>query len=947
MNSEDNPELTVAHQKAKNLVRSEYYDVKVKVDEDVYHLDKLQLALKSDYFEKLFVDYSDQEECSLIELPVMDTDTFSTIVDIMYEQDLMSVLNHDNYVTLLMAMDYLQMEIDLKTYADFIDAKSDLDMKIFGLYNFVRENPNLQCLLPSVLKYLSDLLADMQNIDDLLYLPLDHIVQIVSTEKSDLFRNDERRMIFASEEDRKLLRKVKGRRIAWSEKNDSSGKDMRKISYICSKWICYDSKSRLPHAAKLVNAAKRRFHYLNEIKDEDFIFNSMLPDIPVQINAEMMTKLFYKHLLCDGAVNPVREKLPNDEKKEVTCGSGKNKRRIPSSGQENLLKDEKQQISSRCGENKRRKLLENDYFHDIVVRVGEKTYNLHRFMLNSESGYFAEICPTEQSKSNVQTPTQQPNKNEYLLGDIDQTTFDTIVKYIYFDELQLTCETITRVLKAANILKMEKLFGRCVQWMKANIQEVCAQVFMIDECISASWIRDDIEEFCSKVLIEPETSDTLPICLVSFDVLEDLLLSSSHSCDNPHKIVDICSKWVMHDVKNRYHLIPQIALAINRNRNHYEMDASADLNDYSEQSIRDEIWKILRSTALVPSAEKMPENGENNVDEMPVFVAMTLETLTIHVLNANLEQIASLCFSNLNAPSNSTDAIGFCLAATLVDDNLFIMLSLWHLDLPFGHPDKICFVFYVYNLCLKKFICLNNCVEGENLSWFHLYQNYSLLNCRGQVYCCFRSGDVFRYSIELNRWMMFSKEPVRSGEGHFTRSVWFTSDGDQLYRLYAEGVSRAPNSSHLTQFVVEEFNFQQNEWLSLPDLSFTADNRCLENLIFIGDRLTVIFTSDYSSFMSFDLDFRTWRRFSLPDNRLIDTISSYRCFVLVQCEDRLLHVFGYKLYEQSQGNQTWELIKELPLRMEPPLEIDSFAPRRNPGPYECISAIHRPIVRTH
>ncbi|XP_065209157.1 uncharacterized protein LOC135837714 isoform X2 [Planococcus citri] len=593
---ENNSESTVDHKVNGNLVRSQYYDVMVKVDADVYCLDKLQLAWKSDYFEKLFIECSDQKECSLIELPVMDTNTFSAIVDIMYGKTLTCFLNHDNYITLLMAMDYLQMEIDLETYASFIEKNSFLDTEIFRLYNFVRENPNLQCLLPSVLKYLSVHLTKIPVDKDFLSLPFEHIIQIILSEKDFNYKNN-----------------------------------MRKISKICSEWICYDLQNRLPRAAKLVNATKRRFKHLNEIKDEEL--NTMLFNIAGKINLEMMTKLFYKFLVSDGKVNPAHEKFLKDEKNIVSITSNK--------------------------ENERRKLtklLENGHFHDMVVNVGEKTYKLHRFMLNPASGYFAEISSTKQSNSDAQcaeTPTQsqQPNVNEYIvLRDVDQTTFDMFIKYIYFgDELPLTCETVTHVLRAANILKMEKLFDRCLSWIRRNIEQFCAEVLMIDECISTSLIEDNIKKIFSKILIESEMGNTLPICSVSFDMLEDLLLSSSHCCDNPHKIVDICTKWVMHDVENRYPLLPQIALAINRSRNFYEIDVSADLNNCSEELIRDEIWKSLRCTALVPSAEKLSENCAKKLHEMPVFVALTAETSTIHVLNANLEQIPSLCLSNGNS----------------------------------------------------------------------------------------------------------------------------------------------------------------------------------------------------------------------------------------------------------------------------------------------------------
>ncbi|XP_065209160.1 uncharacterized protein LOC135837717 [Planococcus citri] len=899
--SENNSESTADHQGKENLVRSQYYDVMVKVDADVYCLDKLQLAWKSDYFEKLLIEYTDRKECSLIELPVMDTDTFSAIVDIIYGKTLTSVLNHENHITLLMAMDYFQMDMDLKTYANFIENNSVPDVKIFKLNNFVQENPNLQCLLPSVLEYLSVHMTKLQTDNDFLSLPFEHLVQIVLSRKDRKFANR-----------------------------------MREISQTCSEWIYYDLRNRLPHVAKLVNAAKRRFGYVNEIMDEEF--NTMLSNIAGKMNLEMMTKLFYKFLVYDGEVNPAPENLlkVNDEKNQDS-------------------------IASYNKENERKKLtrlLENGHFHDIVVNVGEKTYKLHRFMLNPASGYFAEISSTKQSNADAQcaeasAQQQQPNQNEYTLRDVDQTTFDMIIKYIYFDdELPLTSETITRVLRAANILKMKNLFDRCLRWMQNNIEQICTEVLIIDECFSTSWIRENIKEISSKVLIESEISDTSPICSFSFDLLEDLLFSSSDCCGNPHKIVDICSKWVMHDVINRYHLVPQIALAINHNRNYYEMEASTDLNNCTEELIRDELWKILHSTVLVPSAKKISENYEKKFHETPVFVALTRETSTIHVLNANLEQITSLYLSN----DANESYYYFCVAATLIDDNLFIASSSPHDG----------FVFCVYNLSLKKFVSLSGYVDVKDVtvSW---NTRFWLLNCRGQVYCCFKQGHVLKYSTELNRWIIFSKKPVFSdkiskhgensengedsedsedsedGEDVVDEEVWFTSDGDTLYRLYARGVVKENYSSKLI-YAVDEFNFQQNMWSSLSDLSFTRKSDQVHDFTILNDgKFTVLLRS--KGFMSFDRrrqNSRVWREFSLTDNYLYPDFE--KCYVLMRCEGRLIHVIGDKLYHWSQTNQTWELKKELPSRfVSVPSKSDRF---KNPGPYACISAIHKHNVGT-
>ncbi|XP_065216669.1 uncharacterized protein LOC135842909 [Planococcus citri] len=989
MSSGDNSEVPVDHQKTKKLVKSQYYDVMVKVDADVYCLDRLQLAWKSDFFEKLFNEQSDQKECSLIELSVMDTNTFSAIVDIIYGRPLTSVLNHNNCVALLMAMNHLQMEIDVETYASFIEKNSVVDVELFKLLNFLQKNANLQYLLPAVFISLSVRLVKIQHNKDFLRLPLDDIFRII----------------------------ISG----------GCAIDMRTMCQICSQWIHHDLRSRLAHFAKLVNAVKRRLGYVTDIKDEDF--KTVLTDgiADEEINPEMTKKLFYKRLICNGEIDSstwgviyAPQKSLKDEKKQVS-NEEKNKQVLESLKNNDAYDivvpfiTVQKQVPIYSTENERRKLktlVENHRFHDIVVTTGEKAYKLHRFVLNSASGYFAEIFSAKQSNVDAQfaqaSTLQQIKTNEYSLVGVDQATCDMIFEYIYFDELRLSSETIIPVFKAANTLKMKKLLAKCVAWMKMNIEEICAKVLIADKSICRSWIIRNIAEIFSKLISEPATADTLPLCFISFDMLEDLLLSSFHCCSDPHRILDTCSKWVFYDVKNRYHLIPKIALAINRNcitkYQEYKIELPEDSNNCSEESIRIELLKTLNATSLIPSAENMLQNNEKKSEEMPVFISWTRETSTIYVLNANLEQIATLRLSF----DSQKPSYGDSITATLIDDNLFIMLSLRTDDL--GAVS----LFNVYNLSSKKFISLNSSVSLKG-GW---YSECTLLNCRGQVYCCFEKGHVLKYSIELNRWMIFLKSP---GEGRSDENricigrvgpFRFTSDGDKLYRLslYSKACSEESSSNSECkyvmelftlslnskasaeglssnsecEYVVDEFNFQQNAWLPLPHLSFlrsgmisvdkppktdgiifirnsTSPSDKVENLtITNGSMLTVILPS---SFMSFDQNSEQWQAFSMADNT--PTQIHLKSFAVVQFENELLHVCLNKLYQWSERNQTWDLKKELPLRLGsessdernqtwdltkelPLLRLGSELSdgSKNRGPYDCISAIHRRSVRT-
>ncbi|XP_065208753.1 uncharacterized protein LOC135837417 [Planococcus citri] len=868
----DSSEPSIHHQNTNRFMRSQYYDVMVKVDADVYYLNKLLLALKSDYFEKLLTEYSDQKECNLIQLPVMDTDTFSAIVDMIYGKELASVLNDDNYVSLLIAMDYLQMDIDSMIYANFIEQKPTADARIFTLYNYIRDNPNMQYLIVPILKYISEHFIDLRSNKELLSLSLDHFAIILH----------------------KASTGARGLHI------------IRQTCQICAEWIHDDIKNRLPHAAQLLNAAKLKLHIKGV---HDAHFNVQLPQITEHMTPEILAKLFRKCLVFDGEINPVHDELLKDV--------NYNENEIPIGSKRNQLE-------------KLAKFVENNYFYDTEVKVEEKIYKLHRFMLNSASGYFNENS-SKQSNTNTQSSealTQQPIRiNEYLLRGVDQITFDMIVKYIYFNELQITSENITCLLKAANMLKIEKLFHDCISWMKENIEEVCTKILIIDECtrIDRSWMEENIEAVCSDILTGTVIGDELSIYSISFDTLEDLLLSSSVCCRNAHQLLEICSKWVMHDVKNRYHLIPQIALAINRNRmidhdDHKMQDV--DFNNLSEQSIRDKLWNILSSTSLISSAfgTKMPNKGtKRKLHEIPVFLAWTGDD-KIHILNSNLDQIESFCFVEYT-PNLINQYFKF--AATLISDNLFIMFSVL----------GVFRTFYAYNVPSRKFISLNR--NNLTVKEYSLLQRYWLLNCRGQIYCCFKQGSVFKYWTELNLWMIFSAEP-KFGNIEAKKRVWFTSDGNELYRMYQM------SDTELGQYVIEAFNFQEDLWLKKT--SFKVIQYSLHvpiNLtITSGNTLTVIFAS---CFKLFDQNTRVWSHVSWAEGTRTRGSIRNTPFAFTQYQDKLIHVLGNNLYQKSHEDPRWQLKKELPLRSD--LSSSSRSSMRvdvTPYPYKYayITAIH-------
>ncbi|XP_065223827.1 uncharacterized protein LOC135847992 [Planococcus citri] len=396
MNAAESIEAAADQHKQKNLIRSQYKDVMVKVDEDIYYLDRLQLALKSKYFEKLFTeDYSDKNS-DLVELPLMDTDTFSAVVDMIYGEELKSVVNSDNFVSLLMAMDYLQMDIDPETYKSLANGQlgwsKPLHKDIFKLNYFIADDAKYEYLLPIVFQHLSGHLEKLQDRDEILSIKFDHIVKIISNREASSYITQ-----------------------------------FRTVSKLCARWICHDMENRLHLALNLVNAARFRFQISNKISHQDF--NLELSSNKEHLNQNSISTYIHKLMMYCGEIRC--PEAVNSEPVETTCA------RDECNDNENLCASDSGEdcriLFSR--EPKLESFLKNSNFYDITVQAGEKFYKLHRSVLKSESVYFEDLFSKEHSELAAQCkgiPPSPPSKDKiYSLDEIDSATFDMIVNHMY------------------------------------------------------------------------------------------------------------------------------------------------------------------------------------------------------------------------------------------------------------------------------------------------------------------------------------------------------------------------------------------------------------------------------------------------------------------------------------------------------------------------------------
>ncbi|XP_065210968.1 uncharacterized protein LOC135839042 [Planococcus citri] len=184
-----NPIILATAAQTHDTFSSLCQDQMVKLGSNIYHLDRLTASLNSDYFERVFTsDDFKQKNDSILEIKSIENDeVFPTILDILHKKKYLNdVLNKDNYLSLLKAMNYFGMEIDLKSFESFIEGDlkiySPQDAKIFELYDFIKQNEEFEYLLRGLFKCLSQQLDTEQNKNEKTPSsdkPLDHLMQLI------------------------------------------------------------------------------------------------------------------------------------------------------------------------------------------------------------------------------------------------------------------------------------------------------------------------------------------------------------------------------------------------------------------------------------------------------------------------------------------------------------------------------------------------------------------------------------------------------------------------------------------------------------------------------------------------------------------------------------------------------------------------------------------------
>ncbi|XP_065199757.1 uncharacterized protein LOC135831301 [Planococcus citri] len=505
----------------QTLSSNEYNDVSVKVGEEIYPFNRLRLALASNYFEKLFtLDYTEKNS-EFVEIRALDSNTFSVIIDIINGKDLESLINTDNYVSLLIAMDYLQMEIDLKPFESFIGRRTyenlPFDAQMLELCYFIPSNRDYDSLKCKVHVYLSHYFMDFLTCQEFLNLPLKDLTDIMMTKRI-------------------IVRSV-------YEYSSAYEKDV--ISRICAKWICHDVENRLNEInfMKLVNAANYMLFRS--------LFRKTIANLSIRLNSieeagtkeEDIRRCFYQLLGHSGEIDFSTE-TDGPEESKISCTEA------DCHIVNRIDKDEKWV-----------KFFEEGYLYDVTIKAGAKTYKLHRSVLKTASEYFSDLFSAERCETRSSI---REDKDELYVIDIDVPTFDAVVRFIYFGDIVLDSPVnCIKMLKAGVLLKIQELISESSTWIRHN-----AVQFRSEDILQ---VLESIEH---GIDYPPRYHETYQFLIMYFYCKADENLTRS-IVYRLWRIADIieyvalsdkCIAWILKDFQNSNFDVDDITQILNKKR---------------------------------------------------------------------------------------------------------------------------------------------------------------------------------------------------------------------------------------------------------------------------------------------------------------------------------------------------------------------------------------------
>ncbi|XP_065216028.1 uncharacterized protein LOC135842475 [Planococcus citri] len=688
---------------------------------DKYYLDRAVLASKSNYLARLSEGNVKVDMGAMIMSIIHEDDMLSPIIEVMYGKDLKIVICESNFVDLLKNMCHLEMQVDLDVFKEFIEEtiipKKELCHEMIKLYIFllnsrVVEECKCDYLLPTVSHYFSERLFEAYEIKEFLSMPYEGLLRV-------------------------LL-----------HKNRDEYQDEVLVGHVCAKWICHDFETRVDKLIKLVNATKHRhgiFRYCGA--DEEQSIMDILKKIDENLRMQQLKKYFNELYHYYGDITFDCSQLADEI-------SDESQNRII-----NVI-----DLPSRWAT-----FLEKGRFCDLIIDVHGFPCKLHRIKLLSASPFFYDLL-TKNNRSSDFLVNENSEKDKSIIethtfDEIDAVTFEKIIDYIYEGEIEITSQDlIMNLLQASKFLKIDDLYEKCRSWILDidNELHITGDFFDLFHYLYENERNSDLYNIVVAYILGywPGFEDNNAFKNVSLEVLKEIVAIPKLEMETSDEVVDLCSKWIFHDMEKRYHHMYEIAKAVNRNYtvkiDPLKLETLENSADYSLDWVKKSFTEILQSTALVPSnCDPFFRN-----DQKPRFIGVKSEG-ALSILNEYFSEIVSINLKGLPTYSTQPNTSVNRHSATIIDDKLFVLFNI---------DKEFYFSVHLPTTRSQKFISLATDVR------MHSSVEYTIFTCDDEIY--YSAGLlILKYCFHLNRWITVRKP--RSNDG----KTWFTSDGKVRFTI--------------------------------------------------------------------------------------------------------------------------------------------------------------------
>src|SRR6266516_5830894 len=132
---------------------------------------------------------------------------------------------------------------------------------------------------------------------------------------------------------------------------------------------------------------------------------------------------------------------------------------------------------------------------DVQLRVGGRTFHAHRSILALNSPFFRTMFTAD---------FVERNQSIVEMQNIDEDSFDSILNYIYNEQISITAENVEGLLTSASFLQLEMLKKDCLEFLKPHLSienvisiQHLAYLHDCDELVTSSinYIAQHFEEF--------------------------------------------------------------------------------------------------------------------------------------------------------------------------------------------------------------------------------------------------------------------------------------------------------------------------------------------------------------------------------------------------------------------------------------------------------------------